>query len=334
MKRKILSLVLLTALFVSLMTSCLFSSEYEVTYDYAGARDNVTVTVAEGSLLPEASPTREGYVFGGWYTDAAYSSTYDFSKPVTEDFTVYAKWIPKTLSEVDYVALINGIPDAPVRATVRLTVEKYDVKQESAGLFGGIIASKTNVGTSTGSGVVYAEEAGYYYCLTNNHVVAKGKKTNADITVTDYQAISYTAELVCADANYDLAVVKFKKNAAEPLRCVEIERADTALGETVIAIGAPSGQLNAVTLGVVKGIGKIATDGDKTDISNVTFPVIQHTAPIDSGSSGGVLLNSEYRLIGINYAAATEKGEGSYAFGCAVPTEKIIEFLTANALLK
>ncbi len=332
MKRKILSLVLLTALFVSLMTSCFFSNEYEVTYDYAGARDNVTVTVAEGALLPEASPKREGYVFGGWYTDAAYSSTYDFSKPVAEDFTIFAKWIPKTLSEVDYVALINGIPDNPIRATVRLTVEKYDLKQENGGLFGGVITSKTNVGTSTGSGVVYAEEAGYYYCLTNNHVVSKGGKTNADITVTDYQAIAYSAEVVCADANYDLAVVKFKKNAAEPLRCVEIESTDTALGETVIAIGAPGGQLNAVTLGTVKGVGQVATDEGKKDVSNVTFPVIQHTAPIDSGSSGGVLLNSEYRLIGINYAAATEKDAGKYAFGCAVPTEKIIEFLTANNL--
>lgn len=334
MKRKILSIVLLTAIIASLMTSCLFSSECEVTYDYAGARNNVSVTVATGSLLPEAHPTREGYVFGGWYTDAAYSSTYDFSKPVEDDFTIFAKWIPKTLTEVDYVALINGIPDNAIRATVRLTVEKYDLKQEITGFFGSVITSKTNVGTSTGSGVVYAEEAGYYYCLTNNHVITKGGKTNADVTVTDYQAFNYTAEVVCADANYDLAVVKFKKNLAEPLRCVEIEEIDTALGETVIAIGAPGGQLNAVTIGTVNAIGKVATDESKKDASNVTFPVIQHTAPIDSGSSGGVLLNSEYKLIGINYAAATEKNEGSYAFGCAVPAEKIIEFLTANNLLK
>lgn len=49
-------------------------------------------TTADGKLVKPADPTRDGYTFGGWYTDEACTQAYDFSTPVTADLTLYAKW--------------------------------------------------------------------------------------------------------------------------------------------------------------------------------------------------------------------------------------------------
>lgn len=49
-------------------------------------------TTADGKLVKPADPTRDGYTFGGWYTDEACTRAYDFATPVTADLTLYAKW--------------------------------------------------------------------------------------------------------------------------------------------------------------------------------------------------------------------------------------------------
>ena len=56
------------------------------------ACDTKFVATADGKLVKPADPTREGYTFGGWYTDEACTQAYDFSTPVTADMTLYAKW--------------------------------------------------------------------------------------------------------------------------------------------------------------------------------------------------------------------------------------------------
>ena len=56
------------------------------------ACDTKFVAAADGKLVKPADPTRDGYTFGGWYTDEACTQAYDFSTPVTADLTLYAKW--------------------------------------------------------------------------------------------------------------------------------------------------------------------------------------------------------------------------------------------------
>lgn len=56
------------------------------------ACDTKFVATADGNLVKPADPTRDGYTFGGWYTDEACMQAYDFSTPVTADLTLYAKW--------------------------------------------------------------------------------------------------------------------------------------------------------------------------------------------------------------------------------------------------
>ena len=62
------------------------------------ACDTKFVATADGKLVKPADPTRDGYTFGGWYTDEACTQAYDFSTPVTADLTLYAKWIKNAVN--------------------------------------------------------------------------------------------------------------------------------------------------------------------------------------------------------------------------------------------
>ena len=63
-----------------------------------GSKVDFQTTAANGSVTKPADPTREGYTFGGWYTDAACTKAYDFATAVTSDMTLYAKWVKNEAS--------------------------------------------------------------------------------------------------------------------------------------------------------------------------------------------------------------------------------------------
>jgi len=69
------------------------ASEFTVKFETNGGSAVANVTVKKNELLKEpVSPTKEGFEFAGWYTDKALTEKYDFTKPVTKSFTLYAKW--------------------------------------------------------------------------------------------------------------------------------------------------------------------------------------------------------------------------------------------------
>ncbi len=78
------------------------STYYTVTFETNGGSKIGSVTVAAGTTLAKpAEPTKSGFYFAGWYTDAAKESLYTFSKKVTADFTLYAAWSTEKLENVD-----------------------------------------------------------------------------------------------------------------------------------------------------------------------------------------------------------------------------------------
>ena len=99
----------------------------------------------------------------------------------------------------------------------------------------------------------------------------------------------------------------------------------------VVALGHPYGQANAITVGRVKGYGNANSSQDVQKISDVGFQVIFHDAPINVGSSGGALLIETGEIVGINFAM-TNSPEDEEPLGCAIPAEKIIEFLNLNEI--
>ncbi len=169
-----------------------------------------------------------------------------------------------------------------------------------------------------GSGIIVNEEG---YIVTNAHVV---QNSNA-ISVELENGESYYAKLVGIDSKTDLAVIKIE---AEGLVPAEFGDSGTLeVGETVIAIGNPGGQLLAgsVTQGIVSAVDRnIKSDG-------VSSTYIQTDAAINPGNSGGALVNQFGQVIGINSSKiASVEYEG---IGFAIPIKEakpIIDSLMTN----
>jgi len=157
--------------------------------------------------------------------------------------------------------------------------------------------------TSLGSGVIIDGKRGFI--LTNKHVILKSKT----ITVTLKDGREFTAQIVGADSDSDLAVLRISSPTALP----DITMGDSGnllIGETVIAIGNPFGFSNTVTTGVISAINRSIRTEDM-----VYHDFIQTDASINPGNSGGPLLNINGELVGIN-TAIYAKAQG---IGFAIP---------------
>ncbi|MEH0418718.1 S1C family serine protease [Streptomyces sp. B21-083] len=176
----------------------------------------------------------------------------------------------------------------------------------------------------TGTGFVLD---GRGHILTNNHVV-EAAGADGRVTVTFSGGETAEAEIVGRDSGYDLAVVRV--SGVDGLRPVVLGNSDNvAVGDPVVAIGAPFDLPNTVTSGIVSAKERPITagggDGDGGDVSYVD--ALQTDASINPGNSGGPLLDAEARVIGINSAIRSADGasglegtqSGSIGLGFAIP---------------
>ncbi len=168
-----------------------------------------------------------------------------------------------------------------------------------------------------GSGFIYDTEG---HIITNNHVVAEADK----VEVTFYDGTTVEAEVLGADPDSDLAVVKVDV-APESLRPVTWGDSDHVLvGQRAVAIGNPFGLEGTLTSGIVSALGRSLP----TEEGAFRIPeIIQTDAAINPGNSGGPLLNSQGEVIGINTAIVPRRsgfGERSFlGVGFAVPSNLV-----------
>ncbi len=153
-----------------------------------------------------------------------------------------------------------------------------------------------------GSGVVIAPDG---YLLTNHHVVQAGSRF--EVTFTDGAAVP--AEVVGSDAPTDLAVLRAQSSGL-PYAALG-DSARLRAGQLVIAMGNPLGFESSVSTGVVSALGRSLRSQSGRLIENI----IQHTAPLNPGNSGGPLLDSRGEVIGIN-TAIIARAQG---IGFAIP---------------
>jgi len=153
-----------------------------------------------------------------------------------------------------------------------------------------------------GSGVVIAPDG---YILTNAHVVEGA----ARIEVALADGSTSDARLIGVDPPTDLAVIRSHSTGLAHARFGASDRLRP--GQLVIAIGNPLGFESSVSTGVVSALGRGLRSRDGRLIENV----IQHTAPLNPGNSGGALLDSHGRLVGINTAIIA----GAQGIGFAIP---------------
>ena len=183
------------------------------------------------------------------------------------------------------------------------------VEQASASVV--TITADGGRGTSQGSGFVLDRDG---HIVTNQHVV--GSATRVSVHFAD--GTEAPATVVGADASTDLAVVKVEADAAE---LVPLELADSAavrVGDDVVAIGSPFGLEQTVTAGIVSAVGRELSAPNGFAIDDA----IQTDAAINSGNSGGPLLDLEGRVIGVNSQIESRSG-GNVGVGFAVPSSTV-----------
>lgn len=150
--------------------------------------------------------------------------------------------------------------------------------------------------------------------ITNKHVVADD---TAAYTVVTSEGKSYEAKILSQDPVNDIAIIKIEINDAPYLTFAE--SSDLQLGQKVIAIGNSLGQYqNTVTSGVISGIGRSITAGGAGELEQLEG-VIQTDAAINSGNSGGPLLNLAGLVVGIN-TAVDRQGQ---SIGFAIPANDV-----------
>ncbi len=182
-----------------------------------------------------------------------------------------------------------------------------------------IFSRNSSTAVAEGSGVIISTDG---YILTNNHVVNSSESSSSSssfyslgeatkITVTLYNDdTEYTAKIVGTDEQTDLAVIKIDKT---DLTAATLGDSDAVqVGEWCMAIGNPLGMESSVTTGSISALNRKITDSDGKN-----YTLIQTDAAINSGNSGGALVNSNGEVIGINTIKAS--GTGVEGLGFAIP---------------
>lgn len=186
---------------------------------------------------------------------------------------------------------------------------------------------------ATGSGIIISEDG---YIITNNHVVSTESASSyyaieeaSSMKVNLYNdATEYDAEIIGTDEYTDLAVIKINTSGLTPATLGNSD--GVKVGEFAMAIGCPLGLESTVTSGIISAVDRIVDDGSGNE-----YTCIQTDAAINSGNSGGALVNSNGEVIGINTLKFS--GTGVEGMGFAIPinsttdvVNQLIEFQTVK----
>ena len=293
--------------------------EQKVTLVYNNGQLENSFSVEYGKTFSTPqSPYKKNFVFSGWYDE--HGKEYDFSKPVTDDITLSAKY------SIDAVSITNEITTDKIKSVVKIYNKCYNKN---------FLGAEKDVVSGMGSGFCFKIQNGNYYVLTNCHVAYKeSDREYQDLIIEDYLGNTYEGYLYSNSdkkgdaiaASYDLACIYFKSTTTNVVE-LPFASANPEQEDDVIALGAPKGQKNAITFGKVEKYKVVTLSETPTYESNVKFEVVCSTAICNNGSSGGPMLNAELQVVGVVYAG--QKVGDVPKISYAIPLLKVKEFLNA-----
>ena len=218
------------------------------------------------------------------------------------------------ISATDYsntsIAVANKVLPSIVGISIDYTVNS---------MFG-----QSSTAKASGSGIIISEDG---YILTNNHVInSSSSNSNSYYQITEANNLKvtlynddteYDAKVIGSDFQTDLAVIKIEKTG---LTAAELgDSSAVQVGEFAMAVGNPLGLQSSISCGIVSAKDREVTDTD----TKTTYHVIQTDAAINSGNSGGALVNADGKVIGINTLKLS--GTGVEGIGFAIPINSTID---------
>ena len=165
----------------------------------------------------------------------------------------------------------------------------------------------------SGSGIIFQEDG---YIVTNQHVIDGA----SEISVILNTGEEFSAKLIGQDTKTDLAVLKIDPGSTKLTAATLGDSTSVQVGELAVAIGNPMGQefSGSVTAGIISAINRTMT------IENRTYNLLQTDAAINSGNSGGALINQYGEIIGINSVKLSTTGVEGMGFAIAISEAKPI----------
>lgn len=224
---------------------------------------------------------------------------------------------------------VKNTSNVPTSEEIAAKAEKFNVGIKLYGQAQSIFSSSSsNSLVGEGSGIIMSEDSSkqYTYIVTCAHVISDVKTSGYTMTVTDYEGNTYDGVMVGYDEKTDVGVIKIKKtglNAAEFGNSSALKK-----GQTVYVIGNPGGSefFGSFTKGMISAI-----DRPISSESGYEMKCIQHTTPINSGNSGGALMNEFGQVVGINSSKIVSTGYEGMAFAVPISDAKeIIDDIIAN----
>ena len=170
------------------------------------------------------------------------------------------------------------------------------------------ITATGRYGGSTGTGIVLTEDG---YLLTNAHVVAGA----SHVEVVTFENRMADAALVGFDADEDLAVLKIELDGLTPARFGNSD--ELRIGEEVAAIGDALGYRSTITDGIISALDR------EVEVDGITMTLIQTSAAINFGNSGGALIDMQGRVVGITTVKLVADDGSTEAMGFAIPSTRV-----------
>lgn len=243
------------------------------------------------------------------------------TQETSSSLTTTSQSSPNLVNISDYSNTAISVAEKSLPSVVGITVT-YQISS----IFGG-----RSTGEATGSGIIVSEDG---YIVTNNHVISSESSSFYSITeatgikVNLYNSTeSYDATVIGTDAYTDLAVLKIEANGLTPATLGNSN--NVKVGEFVMAVGNPLGMEYSVTSGIVSAVDR------EIESEGTMFTAIQTDAAINSGNSGGALVNANGEVVGINTMKFS--GTGIEGIGFAIPIssatsviEQLIEYQTVK----
>ncbi len=223
--------------------------------------------------------------------------------------------------------IVGSSSDGSTNSSVRYTGDTLSAEDIYANSINSCVGVKTNVATQnifgqitssaiSGSGFVISEDG---YIITNYHVVETADERDLEIKVSFINGDEYTAKIVGSDEDNDIALIKIDAKGLSALPLYSGD--DLRVGQTIYAIGNPLGQLTySMTSGILS-----ALDREIIVESNKSINVFQMDAAINSGSSGGPVLNDRGEVIGI--ASAKNGNIGVEGICFAIPIKSALNVI-------